>query len=283
MEIFLKQILWAVVSFVFTALIIRFFPNSYLSKIRDDRWHKVPVPNLGGIAIFITYFLYLLIFNSLNYKCIFPFFIIFFMGIIDDLFEIDYRAKLLTQFFAAMIIVSFGYHISIFELANLNYYFSVLWIVFFVNAFNFSDNMDGLACILSINSLMLFFYLFGSFNDIILCAIILGFAVWNIYPAQIFMGNCGSMFLGLYLSTAVLRYNPDLKTFLITLLLVIIPIMDTVFVFILRFSEGRYLLVGGKDHISHNLSRYYLSDTRAILVLWFFASIFGVLGLTYLK
>jgi UDP-GlcNAc:undecaprenyl-phosphate GlcNAc-1-phosphate transferase len=168
---------------------------------------------------------------------------------------------------------------------------AIFWLIAITNAINLLDNMDGLAAGIAIIAggfLALSFVNTGQYIDavILLCfaSALLGFLIYNSNPASIFMGDCGSMFVGFFLASSALvnvsggRSRSFLPVLAVPILVLFIPIFDTTFVTILRKLSGRAASQGGRDHTSHRLVALGMSERHAVWMLYGFAALSGVLA-----
>ncbi len=168
---------------------------------------------------------------------------------------------------------------------------TVFWIVGITNAVNLLDNMDGLAtgiAAIAAFSLALNFAANGLTGELLLISALigalLGFLVFNFNPASVFMGDCGSMFIGFLLSGSVLlnqiggRSRGVVAILAVPVLVLFVPIFDTTFVTVLRKLWGRKASQGGRDHTSHRLVALGLSERNAVLMLYGFALVSGALA-----
>ncbi len=253
-----------------------------------DRWHQKPTALLGGVAIFISFWISTWLLNTHQklLSAIFPASVVlFFLGVADDFLHIKPASKLIGQILVAcfMIFSRLFFHLD----PLISVPVSVLWYVGLMNAFNLLDNMDGLAAgIACIASLTLGIYLIASGQTgIVLAAMALagaamGFLLYNTHPASIFMGDCGSLFLGHLLGALALlgaNRNPSglAMTLLIPVLLLSVPIFDTVFVTLTRFFHARPISKGGRDHISHRLVTFGVSQKKAVWILYSISLVSG--------
>ncbi len=160
------------------------------------------------------------------------------------------------------------------------------------NAINLLDNMDGLAAGISAIaavSLGLSFAVNEQTNELLLVAAfvgsLLGFLVFNFNPASIFMGDCGSMFVGFFLAGSVLlnqtggRSRGIVPILAVPVLILFVPIFDTTFVTVLRKLWGRKASQGGRDHTSHRLVALGLAERSAVLMLFAFATAAGSISM----
>src|SRR6185295_7953965 len=171
---------------------------------------------------------------------------------------------------------------------------TLAWIVGITNAFNLLDNMDGLcAGITLIAGTFLLFVFIGSPGPIAAPALYLaalmgataGFLVYNFHPASIFMGDTGSLFLGLNMAALTLVATSGavgrsgvLSVVAGPVLPLLIPILDTTFVTALRLLSARRPSQGGRDHMSHRLVAVGLSERRAVTTLWALAAAGGLIS-----
>lgn len=266
----------------------------FVAKPKADRWHKRPTAMLGGAAIFLTtvtaYFIFvpitrdsLVVLGGSSF--------LFLVGLVDDVLNIRPYQKLIGQLVGAAIPIFFGLKIPITGYDLIDIWITVFWIIGITNAINLLDNMDGLAAGISAIaaiSLAINFANNGSTNEaLLICAFIgslLGFLVFNSNPASIFMGDCGSMFVGFFLSTSVLlsqiggRSRGIVAVIAVPVLILFVPIFDTTFVTIMRKLRGRPASQGGRDHTSHRLVALGLSERSAVWMLYAFAATAAVLA-----
>jgi len=267
---------------------------------RNDRWHRQTVPLLGGVGIALATLLGSLV-TGVATAMIVPVaaaFLIFVVGLVDDLITLKPATKLIAQITLAALLVYFGYSLSWVESRLLNSVLTILWVVGLTNAFNLLDNMDGLLAGVTVvvTAMLIAGLLTGATRDeagsqIALLALLFGaaggFLLFNFPPASIFMGDSGSLFLGF--TVASLTLSPEgirasrtdvLSVIAGPVFLLLIPIFDTTLVTASRLLSGRSPAVGGRDHSSHRLVAMGLSERAAVFVLWFLAAVGGVIGLT---
>ncbi|MBI5196705.1 MAG: hypothetical protein HZA10_10350 [Nitrospirae bacterium] len=266
-----------------------------VAQPREDRWHKTPIALLGGVAIYLSIIIASVIFIPANNKLIGILAggtFLFAAGIIDDFSPMKPYTKLLLQITAAFIAILGGVKIEMFT-PLIALPLTVLWILAVTNAFNLLDNMDGLsagiafiaAIVLSIVSVTQ-----GSTDLAVIGIVIaggtLGFLRYNFSPASIFMGDCGSMFLGFTISTlSIVGTYHHASNFIVTLavpvLVMAIPIFDTALVTVMRQLTGRAISQGGKDHTSHRLVILGLSEKKAVLLMYALSIIAGAIAIIY--
>lgn len=290
-------------SLILTHLMIKISKNMNIMDIPNERSvHKKPTPLLGGTAIFLSFLFGFILFgnqNPLMISILIASFLILLLGIFDDIKPIKARYKFIIHILVALIVVFYGglklTHVDIFGL-SLNFkwmspYVTILIIVGIINAVNLIDGLDGLcAGISSIYFLTIgvIALILNKFNglDIILSFIMLGatlgFLVFNFPPAKIFMGDTGSTFLGLMISVIMLLgfKTVTLTSLLIPLVLLILPITDTLFAIIRRALNKKPIGQADKEHIHHQLLKH-LSTRKTILVIYVVDLIFSVVSIFY--
>jgi len=272
------------------------------SPSESHKTHKQPVPYLGGVAIVIGVCVvtYAALFQAKQYKAIglvstvlVPAVIMSIIGLIDDVKKLSPWPRFIAQNLVGTCIS--GFLIFTDSLGSPSGYrlfdvvISVLWIVGITNSINFFDNVDGGASgTVLISAVFLFIlayqggqYLIGGLA-IVLAGSTFGFLIWNKPPARIYMGDAGALFLGVLLASLTLRFNPNpidrFSSFLIPVLLLAMPILDTSVAVLSRLRRRISPFQGGQDHLSHRLIRSSYSKRQSILILWLFSCFFGSLA-----
>jgi UDP-GlcNAc:undecaprenyl-phosphate GlcNAc-1-phosphate transferase len=263
---------------------------------KADRWHRGQIPLLGGAAIAIAVVvialaapvrdraIWTLLGGALT-LCV--------VGLMDDVRPLKPQTKLIWQIVVASIITAAGLQLHLTGYPFLDVVITIFWIVGITNAMNLLDNMDGLAAgvaAIAVGFRLVFFLMDGNAEGATLAAVVLGaalgFLVFNFNPASIFMGDAGSLFLGVMVSGLSLvggwPYSRGLVSVLLfPVLILLVPIFDTTFVTIARTLAGRPVSTGGRDHTSHRLVALGLSEREAVLVLYVLALAAG--GVAYLS
>lgn len=272
--------------------------------------HRQDMPTLGGIAIAAGFFAgTVVVFHAIpgamsrfsvnfNGLCIGSAIIVI-LGVIDDIRPLNARLKLVVQAIAALILLGTGFvveevMIPFFGKVSLGYLgvaFSMLWIIGITNAINLLDGLDGLAAGVSgIASFFIFSSAVDQHNYIIaflsfaLCGACAGFLPFNFYPARIFMGNPGSMFLGFILSAISIKSFQKSSTAITLFIPVIalgVPIIDTSLAIIRRLAKKKRVFQGDKEHIHHKILFREESQRRAVLSLYFLSTCFGMIALSF--
>jgi UDP-GlcNAc:undecaprenyl-phosphate GlcNAc-1-phosphate transferase len=217
--------------------------------------------------------------------------LIFMTGLVDDIYTLAPQSKFLAQILAATAAVTIGIRFNLTDIAAANIIFTIFWIVAITNALNILDNMDGLAAgiaMVAAFSIMIYAKLNGgniisTVPAIILAGSCAGFWIYNFNPARIFMGDCGSLFIGFTLAcitatstwaenytlqdAAFTGFSNLILILLIPLAVLVIPIFDTALVSFTRTQTGIPIYKGGRDHTSHRLVMLGFSERRTVLTL----------------
>lgn len=290
-----------VISFLIIPVIIRYSHEKNLMDIPGRRKiHKKLTPSLGGIAIFIGFGIAALIWiepamwTEVRY-CFIAQAVIFFVGVRDDLVPLPPASKLLGQIIASVILIvlidlrlrSFHGIFGIHELPLwFSYAFTLFTIIVITNSFNLIDGLDGLAGLLAVISLIslgLWFFLVGdkAFAGLAfaMAGAIIGFLYFNWEPSKIFMGDTGALVIGVTLAIFVIRFIDSHVTMPADspmrfasaasagIGVIMIPLADTLRVFVIRIFRGRSPFAADKNHIHHSLLRLGLSHGKATLLL----------------
>ncbi len=295
-------------------IIIRLFKAINLTDSPDVRKiHKGSTPSLGGLAIFFSLILAIIITTPLGLLVESKYFIsaliiMLVLGMRDDIASLNANQKLPIQFLAAFIVVNYGgWRIEslpiLFGLSSMPDYLiigvSVLFIVAFTNSFNLIDGIDGLAGsvgVVSAGIMGLTFHAMGEQFLTLLCfslaSAMLSFLIYNWEPSRIFMGDTGSLVTGFVISCMSIQlFNMELvplkvlpillidSWYLLVAGLLIIPIYDTLRVFYLRVREGRSPFTADSNHIHHILIKQGISHSTATILLMAFNLLMIVLSL----
>lgn len=217
-------------------------------------------------------------------------FIVILLGLYDDMRNLSPLKKLAGQVLAALTLVAFDIRITFFIPNYLaSTVMTVAWVVLLMNAFNLLDNMDGLSGGVAFIAAVLFFFAVASLRQFfissmlsILAGAILGFLVFNFNPAKIFMGDAGSMFLGYIiaaLTVAATFYQKIVPTHfsvIMPLLILAVPLYDTISVVVIRIKNRKPVYVGDRNHFSHRLTMLGMSHKGAVLFIYLVSFAAGV-------
>jgi UDP-GlcNAc:undecaprenyl-phosphate/decaprenyl-phosphate GlcNAc-1-phosphate transferase len=271
----------------------------------SERWHDVPTPLFGGVGIFagLTVGIWAAVASGAIpagqqiagiYAGIS---LLFVAGLVDDVRALSPKLKLALQIAAAVIVLSTGTGVELIHTHLVAWPLAVFWLVGMTNAFNLLDNMDGLAATLAAIAFGFFAidavtvhpddaHLAFALAGVCACA---GFLPFNLRPgrkALVFMGDSGAQVLGFALASLGLAASwnvagSTVATLLLPILILAVPVLDTTLVTTIRLLEGRPISQGGRDHSSHRLVRFGMSEKHAVLLLALIATALGGTSLAY--
>ena len=263
-------------------------PDEQLKK------HKTPVPYLGGLAVYAGFVISLVVFKIWESATVIGVVgvitgttIITLLGVIDDKAKLSPQLKFVGQAIAAAILIVCNMHLQFLHHPVLSIVLSVLWVVGITNAMNLIDIMDGLSSGVSVIAAAVFFLIAvqnGRFNDMYIVAAlggaVLGFLPYNFPKARIYLGDTGALMLGFVLSSVAMgesysRVNP--LAILAPILILGVPIFDTLFIMFLRHRRGVSMFRGSPDHLALRMVKLGLNKQHTVLLLW---GVSIVLGLT---
>ena len=278
----------------------------------DRHLHSVPLPRLGGLAIFSTFlltvgaaFLASWRYPHLDFgfslqtlkSILLPATLIFLLGVYDDLRGVGPYVKFAVQAVAGGILFVFGLRVLdlpvLFGGEHFPWFVSlpltILWVIAITNAFNLIDGLDGLAAGSALFSTLVVFVVallsgssLVSLMSLALVGAILGFLRYNFNPATIFLGDSGSLFIGFMLSALALRGAQKAPTIVAVAIPVVsfgLPILETTLSVIRRFISGRPVFTADREHIHHKLLQLGLSHRQVVIVLYAVSAVFALLSL----
>ena len=270
-----------------------------------ERWHEEATPTFGGVGIFAGFVAGVgaaLAVGAVEWSgelggILAGVTLLFVAGLVDDLRSLSPLVKLAAQIAAAVIVLAAGLSVELVGNDVLAWGIGILWLVGITNAFNLLDNMDGLAATLA--AIACGYFAIDAVTEhenetVLVLAVALGvacagFLPFNLRPgraAHVFMGDSGSQVLGFGLASLALASSwtvagTTTATILLPLLILAIPILDTTLVTLKRLAERRPVTQGGRDHSSHRLVYYGLSEAKAVLLLALVAGAIGATALAY--
>lgn len=215
----------------------------------------------------------------------------FFLGWLDDKHELKPAAKFIGQLLIAALVAASGVRITLFVSSALfSYLVTILWILTVTNAFNFMDNMNGLCAGLgticawqfALSAALHGQYLVATLA-LLVCGALLGFLPYNFPKASAFLGDAGSHLVGFLLAVLAIlphfysREHRNVWAVLTPLLVLAAPLVDLVWVVLLRWRMGKPFYIGDTNHLSHRLVRRGLSRTLAVAAIWLIAAVVGSL------
>ena len=270
----------------------------------ERKVHKVPMPRMGGLAIFLSFMLGYMLYareSTMMLSVLIGSFLIVICGMLDDISPIRARYKFIIQIVAASAVCIYGNltldYISILGLnmyfpAPLNYVITIFFMVAIMNAINLIDGLDGLAAgissiyFITISIIAFILNQMGGLDvilSLIMAGATLGFLVHNFPPASIFMGDSGSLFLGYIISViALLGFKATtLTTLIIPICILAIPIFDTVAAIIRRLLKGQNIGKPDKEHFHHQLLKMKFSPRTTILIIYFITILFSAVSIFF--
>ncbi len=315
-------------AFCLTALLSYFF-SFYLIKLSHHlnfldypsgiKAHKVPMPFLGGMGTFISFWfaVFSAIMFTFSMRQNLPYtdpmagivsgtislapkvggifagsLVILLVGLFDDKFKWRPGRKLFGQMIAAFVLMGLGLTINIFGgLGPLGYFITFVWILLIMNAFNFIDSLDGHCAGIALISTLTFFWLtqiiaqpIVGFFLITFAGALAGFLPHNFKPAKIFLGDNGSLFIGYMLAafTLLCNYqapNATYATLFIPILIFGVPIYDTLSVIVVRLARGVVPWQGDRNHFAHRLVKIGMSEKTAVIFSYFIATTIGLVAI----
>jgi UDP-GlcNAc:undecaprenyl-phosphate/decaprenyl-phosphate GlcNAc-1-phosphate transferase len=262
----------------------------------ERKHHDSPVPLLGGVAIYGAVVAALLVYGDRREVTeaggiLLGATWVAFWGLWDDCRRLGVAAKLGVQLVAALMLIGSGVQVQLWLPDWINVALTILWVIGITNAFNLLDNVDGLCggtagiaaawflVLASLNGQ----YLVGAFAAALLGAC-LAFLIYNVNPARIFMGDAGSLLIGFLIAALGIKLrfpdNVPWITWMVPVIVLGVPILDTSLVFLSRLRRRRNpLTTPGRDHLSHRLMQLGWRRGQAVLLLQFAAGVLGAAAL----
>ena len=321
-EYLVTVLLAAIITYLITPLVRDIaIKSGAVTQIRARDVHSQLTPRWGGLAMWLAMALTLVIVNYLPlvHKSFGPdatgIFLsgtfILFLGLVDDRFDLDPITKFAGQALAAGILLIYGVQILWLPIngitalpTNIGQLLTVLFVMVVINAINFVDGLDGLATgivMICAASFFAFSYLLAVINGFnragapslitaVVIGLCLGFLPHNFYPAQIFMGDSGAMFLGLLISASAITLTGQVDasaiteenggTALLPLLLpftiLAIPLLDFVMAILRRVKAGRSPFTADREHLHHRIMRMGISQQRTTIILYLWTAMFAL-------
>jgi UDP-GlcNAc:undecaprenyl-phosphate GlcNAc-1-phosphate transferase len=289
-ELVLLLLFALVLGLVLTPWVIRLAQRLGAVDEPDQRKvHRLPMPRLGGLAVYLAFVSTLLITQPLTAPLlglVLGATVIVFLGVWDDVRGLSPRLKLAGQILAALTLIPFGIHVEfvtnpfggIIYLGLWGVPLTVFWLVAVTNAVNLIDGLDGLAsgtALIASLTLAAVAYTLGNMAVVavalILAGAVLGFLRYNFHPARVFLGDTGSMFLGFTLATLAIMGLSKGATALAVIIPVVIlgiPLADTAFAILRRYRNRKPIFHPDKEHLHHRLLGAGLTHRGAVLVMY---------------
>ena len=303
LDILLALVVATLVSFGATPLVKKMaYMVGAIDVPKDNRrMHKVPIPRLGGLAIFLGFLLSVLLFAEIDRSIrgiLIGAIMIVILGALDDIMTLRALPKFLVQIAAAGVAVYYGNVIQFISnpiLTSSALYLNlgkwaipvtIIWIVAITNAVNFIDGLDGLAVgvsAISSATLLVTAILVAEGNVAVIMAALLGaclgFIPYNMNPAKIFMGDTGSTFLGYILATLSIQGLFKLYaiiSFAVPFLILGLPIFDICFAIIRRVAHGQNPMAADRGHVHHRLIDMGFNQKQAVAIAYMITAILGL-------
>lgn len=292
-------LLAALISYILTPYIRTLaFKIGAIDKPDNRKVHKKIMPRLGGLAIYIAFMLGVVASLELTWDIVGILVgatVIVAVGVLDDKYQLPAKVKLMGQIVAACVLVAFDIRIEWLNNPFGGYFYvdywlsvpmTIFWVVSFTNVVNLIDGLDGLAAgvsaIASVTVILVAVQQ-GYYHIAIMTAAlaggIIGFIRYNFNPATIFMGDTGSMFIG-YLLAAISVYGSVKTAATIALIVPAIalglPIMDTAFAIMRRYTNGRPIFQPDKGHLHHRLLAMGMNQKQAVLLMYAITAVLGI-------
>ncbi len=269
--------------------------TGFVDEPAGHKQHEQPTPLLGGLAIVAGMLLALALASYLIYGwlpravtgVLLACALVAVIGLIDDRLALPAWVKLLGQLAATILLITFGIYVQLPLPEPLNYLITFLWLAGISNAINFLDNMDGLSVGVSAVAAAFILLLAAVQEQFLVAAMAaallggcLGFLRYNFFPAEIYMGDAGSLFLGFMLAILAMQLrfpqNSSYVTWMVPVLILGLPIFDMALVVFSRLRRGVSPNTPGQDHSSHRLVSRGFSPREAVLILYLIAGTFGL-------
>ena len=298
-----------IITFLCSALMVPFIKKmaefiGAVDKPDKRKVHSDLIPRLGGLAIFLSFLIGYMFFAKQNIEMLsilIGSFVIILTGVIDDIRPLPPRYKFTGQLIGALIVVLYG-GILVKDISAFGFYIqfnpfvakilSVLFILGCINAINLIDGLDGLASGISsiyFLTIGIIAMLMGQTTSLdvsltfIMLGATLGFLVHNFYPAKIFMGDSGSMFLGYIISViALLGFkNVTFTSLIVPLFVLAIPILDTLFAIIRRLLKKQHISEPDRSHLHHQFLNMRFSHRNTVLIIYLMDILFAAASIIY--
>lgn len=305
----ITHILLIIVTCMIFTLIITFYIKKIAFHIKaldipnERKVHTKPMPRLGGLGIFLGFLFGYMLFGvqSLQMNSILiGSFLIVLLGVMDDIKPLDAKTKFLGQILATCVLIFYGdillTKISLYGLTInfgiLSYPITIFFVLSCINIINLIDGLDGLSsgtCSIFYATIGIIAFMKGSTNilpitlSFIMLGSTLGFLYHNFYPAKIFSGDSGSMFQGFMIAViSLLGFKTTaFISFFVPVLILGIPILDTLFAIIRRTLKHQKIYLPDKCHLHHQLLNMGLSHRNTVLAIYAMDMLFAFASIIY--
>ena len=295
-NVFLALVVSLVVSFLTSPVVKNFAYKVGAIDVPKDarRMHKVPIPRLGGLAIFFGFIVGILLFGKIDRQMqgiLLGAVVIVVLGVVDDITPLPAKLKFVVQIIAVVIRAVSNPNLlsdnAYWQIGNVSsVVITVLWIVAITNSVNLIDGLDGLAVgvsTISATTVLVISLLVSDMQVAIAMAALVGacagFMPYNLNPAKMFMGDTGATFLGYILATMSIQglfKFYAIISFAVPFLILGLPIFDTAFAFIRRIAHGQSPMQADRSHVHHRLIDMGLNQKQAVATLYVISAILGL-------
>ena len=290
-----------IISTLLTPFIKRYSIYAKAYALENERTvHHGKISRIGGVAIYLAFFITMAFFVSTDRALsgiVIGGSIMFFAGLIDDLIDMKPIVKLALEIVAAIVLIYYGVSVDVIRIFGvvidipfLTVLFTVIWIAGITNAVNLMDGLDGLAGGMSVVILVVIgcLALVERRIDVVTITFILagatfGFLIFNAHPASIFMGDCGSLFLGFMISAISLLgfKSSTIVTLALPMLLLMLRIIETLSAILRRTLKGMKFMQADKSHIHHLLMKQF-GHGKTVIIMCGITSLFGLSAFIYM-
>ncbi|KFE40833.1 glycosyltransferase family 4 protein [Staphylococcus agnetis] len=288
-----------IVSLILTPIVIAVSKKlDIVDRPNFRKIHTKPISMLGGSAILLSFFIGIWLGAPIEREIkplLLGAIVIYFVGLIDDLYDLKPILKLIGQIFAATIVVYYGVTIDFISIpigptihfGLFSIPITIFWIVAITNAINLIDGLDGLAAGVSMIALVTIAFiaiLQGNIFIIMICSVLigslLGFLVFNFHPAKIFLGDSGALLLGFIIGfLSLLGFkNITFISLFFPIVILAVPFIDTLFAMIRRVKQGQHIMQADKSHLHHKLLDLGYTHRQTVILIYAMAIMFSVVS-----
>lgn len=302
-KIVLLAFISTLLSLIITPIVIKYAKKlNATDKPNHRKVHTDPVPTLGGLAIYMSFLIGLVILQPVSeyhLSIVVGASLMVGLGFLDDIFDLSAKLKFIVQIAAACIVVFWGglqvEFINLpfggqIEFGILSTIITIFWIVGITNAINFIDGLDGLAA--GVSSIALFTitvmavmmgHLYVATVALVLFFSVLGFLRYNFFPAKIFMGDTGALFLGFMISVlALLGFkNVTIVSFIIPIFILGVPISDTLIAMVRRYINKQPMSSPDSSHLHHSLVKFGMTHKQTVLFIYALSAMFSLAAILF--
>lgn len=286
-----------VISLIITPIIIKVsFKFNLVDRPNYRKVHTKPVSVMGGTVILLSFLIGLCLGHPIE-RAVKPLviglIIMYFVGIIDDIYDLKPILKLIGQIIAASVVVFYGITIDFISFpigptihfGILSIPITIIWIVAITNAINLIDGLDGLASgvsVIGLTTIGFIAILQGNVFIIMICSLLigalLGFLFFNFHPATIFLGDSGALMIGFIIGfLSLLGFkNITFISLFFPIVILAVPFIDTLFAMIRRVRNGQHIMQADKSHLHHKLLALGYTHRQTVLLIYSIAIMFSL-------